>query len=146
MVDPLRTNLKKLVASTDVTPLSQEAIALLLDNHIDLAIEKQHEFSDVAWSKLGKVFDEPPYKTTGGQLVYEVPATDTTTYIASDGITYTEEAAKQFVKAYNLNYDEQTLKDIEDLKKRTKRKTKLVKKYEADTKILLELQKTYNIP
>ena len=138
MVDPLRTNLKKFLASCPDDFILRTAIDELLDNRIDSAINLQNDISTIRDSFIAK---ENPAPTSYAEEI----ANDAPTYTASDGVTYSKEAAEQFITAHNQSYDEGVRKQIEEVRGRVKKPTPRMKKYDASIELCRELKRAFDL-
>lgn len=126
-MDPLRGEVKKLLEQVKSPILEREDIIDILDGRLEKVIDK-HTREDLVYE----------------QVIDQVETSDMIDNIDFENITI--EQAKQIIYSFGLNYDEQAVKNIEDLRKKTSKKSKkIVKEYDDALAYVNKLKEQFDL-
>ncbi|NIT99598.1 MAG: hypothetical protein GWN01_01230, partial [Nitrosopumilaceae archaeon] len=138
-VDPLRGNFRRLLEAVKEPVLESEDIKNMLDGYVDRVIEKhQKEDKRVEAAKREAEIEKKHGDTPRADMAKDGKIDDTT--------HYTKEIAEARIRAFEINYDEDTVKNIEDLRdKKSKKARKQVEEYDKEKATVEELKERFNL-
>jgi len=151
-MDILRSNVKKLLNAIPNPVLERVDIDELLDGRIDELIEK-HRNEDRVFTETLENAELEPIDDIIADInvpITDKPSVNAKEDMADNGVIdtqqYTIEMAQQIITAFEQNYDEQTVRNIEDLRrKKSKKARREVREFDEALAIVLQLKTQHNI-
>lgn len=146
MVDPLRQDITKLMNEIPEFVVEYNEMKQILDGYVDQVIEN-HKHENMTIARMSS--DEP---VNSGEVIIEhtSPALTPREDMEEDGdiddeSQITKKMAQQIIKSFNENYDEQTVKNLEQARntKHSKKTTRELKKYDEQKSLVERLKQRY---
>lgn len=142
MVDPLRQDIKKLMSQVPQILIENEEMIEILDRRVDNVIKK-HLDENYAVASISS--DE--YPVNAGKVILSAREDMEDDGEIDDESQITKEMAKQLIYQFGLNYDEQTVKDLEQARssKLSNKTSRRLKEYDEAKELIAKLKERFNI-
>lgn len=143
MVDPLRQDIKKLMSEVPQILIENEEMLEILDGRVDNVIKKHKDENMVVAS-----ISSDEYPVNAGEVILSVREDMEDDGEIDNEDQITREMAQQLLYQFKLNYDEQTVKDLEQTRKSEKTSKKVsrrLQEYDEAKELIEKLKERFNI-
>lgn len=143
MVDPLRQDIKKLMSEVPQILIENEEMLEILDGRVDNVIKKHKDENMVVAS-----INSDEYPVNAGEVILSAREDMEDDGEIDNEDQITREMAQQLLYQFKLNYDEQTVKDLEQARKSEKTSKKVsrrLQEYDEAKDLIEKLKEKFNI-
>jgi len=143
MVDPLRQDIKKLMSEVPQILIENEEMLEILDGRVDNVIKKHKDENMVVAS-----ISSDEYPVNAGEVILSAREDMEDDGEIDNEDQITREMAQQLLYQFKLNYDEQTVKDLEQARKSEKTSKKVsrrLQEYDEAKELIEKLKEKFNI-
>lgn len=143
MVDPLRQDIKKLMSEVPQILIENEEMLEILDGRVDNVIKKHKDENMVVAS-----INSDEYPVNAGEVILSAREDMEDDGEIDNEDQITREMAQQLLYQFKLNYDEQTVKDLEQARKSEKTSKKVsrrLQEYDEAKELIEKLKERFNI-